>query len=60
MYEAHGTRARAHLHVSAAIRSAAETDLLERPIADLVHDRAGIPLTLRPFQIRTLRIRRAA
>ncbi|MFG2696846.1 alpha-mannosidase [Kitasatospora sp. NPDC048407] len=60
LYEAHGGRARTTLAVSVPWRTVTETDLLERPLPDAepVHaaDRPGPVLTLRPFEIRTLRI----
>jgi alpha-mannosidase len=67
LYEAHGGRARATLRPGFPVAEATVTDLLERPLPG----EAGLPLTrdgdgaggvrveLRPFQILTLRLRRA-
>ncbi|GLZ34819.1 alpha-mannosidase [Lentzea sp. NBRC 105346] len=51
LYEAHGGRAHASLRTSFPFTRIQETDLLERPLGDLSGD-----LTLRPFQVITLRI----
>ncbi|GAA5016049.1 glycoside hydrolase family 38 C-terminal domain-containing protein [Terrabacter aeriphilus] len=69
LYEAHGGRARARLVPGFAVAEVVETDLLERPLAEpaaLVDggsaddtDAAGATLSLRPFQIVTLRLRRS-
>ncbi|TWS26004.1 alpha-mannosidase [Tsukamurella sputi] len=57
LYESRGTRAAASLHADFEYTSLVRTDLLERPVAD--PEPAGdVRLTLRPFQIVTLRIRR--
>ncbi|WP_328462141.1 alpha-mannosidase [Streptomyces sp. NBC_00448] len=59
LYEAHGKRARATLTPSFALASVAVTDLLERPVTDDGSCAAAGPevrLTLRPFQILTLRL----
>jgi alpha-mannosidase len=63
LYEALGGRARATVTTEPAITEAVETDLLERPLAG----RPARPVTgttfaveLRPFQIRTLVLRRGA
>ncbi|MFF8375864.1 alpha-mannosidase [Streptomyces sp. NPDC015661] len=61
LYEAHGGRARTALELSAPWDTVTETDLLERPLAGSEPIRPGtpdttaLPLTLRPFEIRTLR-----
>lgn len=63
LYEAHGGRARAGLTITAPWVTVTGTDLLERPLAGADPTRPGtpdttsLPLTLRPFEIRTLRIR---
>ncbi|MFI7504024.1 alpha-mannosidase [Streptomyces sp. NPDC049687] len=60
LYEAHGVRARALLTPGFPLASAGSTDLLERPLHDPAsHEAAdgGVRLTLRPFQILTLRLR---
>ncbi|MEV7238958.1 glycoside hydrolase family 38 C-terminal domain-containing protein [Streptomyces sp. NPDC051020] len=62
LYEAHGGRARAVLTIAAPWDAVTETDLLERPLDGAEPTRPGTPestslhLTLRPFEIRTLRI----
>ena len=55
LYESLGGRARTVLRTSFAVREAWETDLLERPQSPLSVD---TELALRPFQIRTIRLRR--
>ncbi|MCX4765841.1 glycosyl hydrolase-related protein [Streptomyces sp. NBC_01275] len=63
LYESRGTRARARLTTGFPLVSATATDLLERPLDDPTshrHTEEGIQLTLRPFQILTLRMRPAA
>ncbi|GIF78471.1 alpha-mannosidase [Asanoa siamensis] len=58
VYEALGGRASARLEPDFPVAAATETDLLER---DLERDalRDGLTLSLRPFQIATIRLRRA-
>ena len=59
LYEAHGRRVRATLTPGFVLASATATDLLERPLPDDgSHEVAGsaVRLTLRPFQILTLRL----
>nr|WP_042185194.1 glycoside hydrolase family 38 C-terminal domain-containing protein [Kibdelosporangium sp. MJ126-NF4]CEL16605.1 Alpha-mannosidase [Kibdelosporangium sp. MJ126-NF4]CTQ89044.1 Alpha-mannosidase (EC 3.2.1.24) [Kibdelosporangium sp. MJ126-NF4] len=58
LYEALGGRASAVLRTSFPVSSAKVTDLLERPLADAETTAAGIPVSLRPFQILTLRLSR--
>ncbi|TFD52951.1 alpha-mannosidase [Cryobacterium frigoriphilum] len=62
LYEAHGTRARARLTRSFEAADAYETDLLERPLPGPVAAQtqfgAEFTLTLRPFQLVTLRYSR--
>lgn len=58
VYEAHGARATARLALGFDAASVAVTDLLERPFGEGDHPAlqdGGVELTLRPFQIRTLR-----
>ncbi|HWM58862.1 MAG TPA: glycoside hydrolase family 38 C-terminal domain-containing protein [Pseudonocardia sp.] len=57
LYEAHGTRAVARIEAGFAHTSVIETDLLERPLPEPVCLDDGT-LTLRPFQLVTLRWRR--
>jgi alpha-mannosidase len=63
LYEAHGARARASASFDGVVVAIAETDLLERELAEpaaLVSvDEAAASLELHPFQLVTLRIRRA-
>ncbi|MFF4319658.1 alpha-mannosidase [Streptomyces sp. NPDC001568] len=63
LYESRGGRATANLTPGFAITAAVESDLLERPLAGsavAAPTAAGrIALTLRPFQIVTVRLRRA-
>jgi alpha-mannosidase len=61
-HEAHGGRARATLTAGFDVADATVTDLLERPLADAgAPERDGdrIALRLRPFELVTLRLRRA-
>jgi alpha-mannosidase len=64
LYEAWGARATATVTAEADVRSVRATDLLERPLADgeglggAATDGPSIELTLRPFQIVTLRFAR--
>ncbi|GAB3419498.1 alpha-mannosidase [Flindersiella endophytica] len=75
LYEAHGGRARARLTTSFDLGTVVETDLLERPLLASdgqptgiasngraeridVND-GGVDLALRPFQVLTLRLKRA-
>ncbi len=58
LYEAHGNRSRGALQAGFAYSSVVETDLLERPLEDVAitgRDDDGVHLTLRPFQLVTLR-----
>ncbi|TCR15149.1 glycoside hydrolase family 38 C-terminal domain-containing protein [Streptomyces sp. BK205] len=62
LYESRGTRAAATLRTGFPLASAVVTDLLERTVDDQAsHEEAegGVRLTLRPFQILTLRLRPA-
>jgi len=57
LYESRGGRAHARLGTGFPLAGAAVCDLLERPLEDLDADPDGrLPLTLRPFQILTLRL----
>ena len=64
LYESRGGRARARATAGFAVGAATETDLLERPAAGggarPVVDGSSVELEFRPFEIRTLRLRRAA
>ncbi|MER5968741.1 glycoside hydrolase family 38 C-terminal domain-containing protein [Streptomyces sp. NPDC002055] len=63
LYEAHGGRAAATLRAGFPVASATGTDLLERPLAGApeypVSADGEVALSLRPFQIVTLRLERA-
>ncbi|MET9666439.1 glycoside hydrolase family 38 C-terminal domain-containing protein [Streptomyces sp. NPDC006475] len=61
LYESLGGRAQATLRPGFALAGAQVNDLLERPLADeaVSCDRDTVTLTLRPFQILTLRLARA-
>jgi alpha-mannosidase len=58
LYESQGGRAQTHLTTAFPLAAAEVTDLLERPIRDGLLDAADghLDLTLRPFQILTLRL----
>ncbi|MFE6752281.1 alpha-mannosidase [Streptomyces sp. NPDC057684] len=61
-HESRGGRVRATLKAGFEIAAAAATDLLERPLADAAdpeRDGDRITLTLRPFELVTLRLKRA-
>ncbi|MEU9386385.1 glycoside hydrolase family 38 C-terminal domain-containing protein [Streptomyces sp. NPDC048279] len=60
-HEAHGGRAHATLTAGFEVADVTATDLLERPLTDAPApslDGAGVPLILRPFELRTLRFSR--
>jgi alpha-mannosidase len=60
VYESLGGRAHTRLRTSFAIAGVEVTDLLERPLSEesvAVADDGSVPLTLRPFQVLTLRLR---
>lgn len=63
LYESHGGRAHAVLAAGVPVTSVTETDLLERPLDDApareLSTDGTVELTLRPFQILTLRFTRA-
>ncbi|MET9608490.1 glycoside hydrolase family 38 C-terminal domain-containing protein [Streptomyces sp. NPDC006512] len=63
LYESRGGRATATLTPGFAITAAVESDLLERPLPGTAVAAPAadgtVPLTLRPFQIVTVRLRRA-
>lgn len=61
-HEAHGGRAKATLTVGFAFDAVEVVDLLERPMDDAAApewDGDRIQLALRPFELRTLRLRRS-
>ncbi|MFI6345996.1 alpha-mannosidase [Streptomyces sp. NPDC050560] len=59
LYEAGGGAATARLTAGFPLAAAHDCDLLEAPGAELPVDGGAVRLALRPFQIRTLRLRRA-
>ncbi|MFI0719595.1 alpha-mannosidase [Streptomyces sp. NPDC021224] len=60
LYESRGGAARGVLHTGFALAGAEVTDLLENPLEPVAAGAdGGLPLELRPFQILTLRLRRA-
>jgi alpha-mannosidase len=64
LYESQGGRASTRLTADFTVGTVTPTDLLERPLPDagplLVTDGSMIELSFRPFEIRTLRLTRAA
>ncbi|HEY9440897.1 MAG TPA: glycosyl hydrolase-related protein, partial [Streptomyces sp.] len=56
LYESAGGRADATLRAGFPVVRARITDLLERPLHDAVTGEDGLELSLRPFQILTLRL----
>ncbi|MFJ2671775.1 alpha-mannosidase [Streptomyces sp. NPDC087525] len=56
LYESRGGRARAALSAAFPVASVYETDLLEEPLAARPYENGSVALTLRPFQILTLRL----
>ncbi|MBC9712975.1 alpha-mannosidase [Streptomyces sp. TRM66268-LWL] len=59
LYESRGGRAKARLTAAFPVARAEMTDLLERPLGTAETDEEGLLLSLRPFQIVTLRLRPA-
>ncbi|MFE0101864.1 alpha-mannosidase [Streptomyces sp. NPDC059009] len=59
LYESRGGRAAATLTTSFPVAAAEVTDLLERPLRPAETSAKGLALSLRPFQILTLRLRPA-
>jgi alpha-mannosidase len=60
LYEARGGRAQTRVAAGFPLARAVETDLLERPTGPVRQRGEELELTLRPFQIRTLRLTPAA
>ncbi|MFB4275947.1 alpha-mannosidase [Nonomuraea sp. MTCD27] len=58
-YESRGGRARATLRAGFPVAEVVTTDLLERPTGEPQRPGDGIPVTLRPFELVTLRMKRA-
>ncbi|WP_330177134.1 glycosyl hydrolase-related protein [Streptomyces sp. NBC_01498] len=56
LYESRGGRARTTLTAGFPVTAVHETDLLEDPLTERAHEGRSVALTLRPFQILTLRL----
>ncbi|MGW2492448.1 alpha-mannosidase [Streptomyces sp. NPDC001606] len=56
LYESRGGRASGVLHTGFPLAGAETTDLLERPLGPAPADGNAVPVTLRPFEVRTLRL----
>jgi alpha-mannosidase len=56
LYEARGGRADTRLAIGFPLERAEETNLLEKPTGPIPAQGNAVELTLRPFQIRTLRL----
>ncbi|MEE1763929.1 MULTISPECIES: alpha-mannosidase [unclassified Streptomyces] len=56
IYESSGGRARGVLRTGFPLAGAQLTDLLERPLSEAATDGDGVPVTLRPFEVQTLRL----
>ncbi|MCX7671367.1 MAG: glycosyl hydrolase-related protein, partial [Anaerolineae bacterium] len=56
LYEAHGRPAETTLTPAWTVGRAAETDLLEQPVADLPLADAAVRLELAPHEIKTIRL----
>jgi alpha-mannosidase len=57
LYEAHNQRGRGMLTFATSILSAQECNLLEEPINDVSYQGNTLPFQVRPFEIKTFRIR---
>jgi alpha-mannosidase len=57
LYEAHNRRGPLTLSFAGPIASAEETDMLERPLRALAADGERLRLVVRPFEVKTLRVR---
>jgi len=58
-YEWAGKEADVKLHLPAGAQSASETDLMERPIADLTVQNDAVTVHTKPYEIKTLKVRYA-
>ncbi|MFE9448404.1 alpha-mannosidase [Streptomyces sp. NPDC006739] len=58
LYESRGGRGRGVLRTGFPLAGAQVTDLLERPLEEAGSTDGAVPVSLRPFQILTLRLRR--
>jgi len=59
LYEAHNQRGRGTLTFATSILSAQECNLLEEPINNVSYQGNTLPFQVRPFEIKTFRIRLA-
>ena len=57
LYEAHNMRGPASLRFARPVASAVETDLLEREIGPVVAEGAELRFEVRPFEVKTFRVR---
>jgi len=57
LYEAHNQRGRVGLRFGRPVASAEETDLLERTVGGLAVDGETVEVAVRPFEVKTLRVR---
>ncbi|MEN9935577.1 MAG: hypothetical protein RLZZ387_2156 [Chloroflexota bacterium] len=57
MYEAHNQRGQVRITFQRPVASAAEVDLLERTVGTAAVDGASVSVGLRPFEVKTLRVR---
>ncbi|MDQ0936867.1 alpha-mannosidase [Streptomyces turgidiscabies] len=56
LYESRGGRAEGALCTGFPLAGAKITDLLERPLSEAATDGDSVPVTLRPFEVQTLRL----
>ncbi|MDX3517016.1 alpha-mannosidase [Streptomyces scabiei] len=56
IYESNGGRARGVVRTGFPLAGAQITDLLERPLSEAATEGDGVPVTLRPFEVQTLRL----
>ena len=59
LYEAHNQRSRCSITFATAILSAQENNLLEEPIGDVKYTGNRLEFLVRPFEIKTFRVRLA-
>ncbi len=59
LYESMHTATATRLHSSLPIAAVMTADMLENPIKKINRDESGIPLSFRPFEIKTLRLKRS-
>ena len=57
LYEAKRASTSCVLNTSLAVASVAETDMLEHIIGELPIQQGQVPLTFRPFEVKTLRLK---